>query len=72
MRILSFTSVPGNLSDEDKWRAQYGQVTESGKEMVTGFRMVDFCGIGKWLEDVQQMENMRSAPICEAHLDLGK
>ncbi|KAI4343720.1 hypothetical protein L6164_011036 [Bauhinia variegata] len=86
----------GNLSDEDKWRAQYGQVTESGKEMVSEIRVVDLWDwemvrgctkdgkykvarlVGRLVKQSAKLHpsmpskggKLRSAPICEAHLDL--
>ncbi|KAK4264373.1 hypothetical protein QN277_025561 [Acacia crassicarpa] len=82
--------------DEEKWRAQYGQVIDSGKEVVSEFSAVDlwewemvrgFRKDGK--EEVARLVGrlvkrstklhpsmpsghgkFRSAPICEAHLDL--
>ncbi|XP_054807291.1 uncharacterized protein LOC129309659 [Prosopis cineraria] len=82
--------------DEEKWRAQYGQVIDSGKEVVSEFPAVD---VWEWemvrgsrkdgKDEVARLVGrlvkrsiklhpsmpsgggkLRSAPICEAHLDL--
>lgn len=84
------------LSDEEKWRAQYGQVTESGKDLVLEVPIVDLWDwemvtrfkrdekdkvarlVGRLVRPSAKQHpsipsgggKLRSAPICEAHLDL--
>ncbi|XP_022636279.1 uncharacterized protein LOC106759793 isoform X3 [Vigna radiata var. radiata] len=86
----------GVLSDEEKWRAQYGQVTESGKDLVLEVPIVDLWDwemvtrfkrdekdkvarlVGRLVRPSAKQHpsipsgggKLRSAPICEAHLDL--
>ncbi|KAL2340935.1 hypothetical protein Fmac_008875 [Flemingia macrophylla] len=86
----------GILLDEEKWRAQYGQVTESGKDLVSEVPIVDLWDwemvtgskrdgknkaarlVGRLVKpSVKQHPSipssggkLRSAPICEALLDL--
>lgn len=82
-------------TDEEKWRAQYGQVIDHGKEVVSEFSSVDLWewemvrGFRKDGKEVARLVGrlvkrstklhpsmpsgggkLRSAPICEAHLDL--
>ncbi|KAH1254977.1 SURP and G-patch domain-containing protein 1-like protein [Glycine max] len=82
--------------DEEKWRAQYGQVTESGKDLVSEVPIVDLWDwemvtgskrdgkdkmarlVGRLVKPSAKQHpsipfsggKLRSAPICEAHLDL--
>ncbi|KAG5019685.1 hypothetical protein JHK87_015540 [Glycine soja] len=84
------------LLDEEKWRAQYGQVAESGKDLVSEVPIVDLWDwemvtgskrdgkdkvarlVGRLAKpSAKQLPSipsrggkLRSAPICEAHLDL--
>ncbi|QCE14676.1 uncharacterized protein LOC114164765 isoform X2 [Vigna unguiculata] len=86
----------GMLLDEEKWRAQYGQVTESGKDLVLEVPIVDLWDwemvtrskrdekdkvarlVGRLVKPSAKQHpsipssggKLRSAPICEAHLDL--
>ncbi|XP_047172846.1 uncharacterized protein LOC124840773 isoform X1 [Vigna umbellata] len=86
----------GMLLDEEKWRAQYGQVTESGKDLVLEVPIVDLWDwemvtrfkrdekdkvarlVGRLVRPSAKQHpsipsgggKLRSAPICEAHLDL--
>ncbi|TKY73533.1 RNA-binding protein 5-A [Spatholobus suberectus] len=86
----------GILLDEEKWRAQYGQVTESGKDLVSEVPIVDLWDweivtgskrdgkdkvarlVGRLVKPSAKQHpsipsgggKLRSAPICEAHLDL--
>nr|KYP53915.1 RNA-binding protein 5-A [Cajanus cajan] len=86
----------GILLDEEKWRAQYGQVTESGKDLVSEVPILDLWDwemvtgskrdgkdkvarlVGRLVKPSAKQHpsipsgggKLRSAPICEAHLDL--
>ncbi|CAJ1974883.1 unnamed protein product, partial [Sphenostylis stenocarpa] len=86
----------GMLLDEEKWRAQYGQVTESVKELVSDVPIVDLWDwemvmgskrdgkdkvtrlVGRLVKPYAKQHpsipsgggKLRSAPICETHLDL--
>ncbi|KAF7838294.1 RNA-binding protein 5-A [Senna tora] len=93
---IADTVVDEGFSDEEKWRAQYGQVIDSGKELVSEFPVVDLWEweivIGSRKDEKDKSARLvgrlvkrstkhhpsiasgggkfRSAPICEAHLDL--
>ncbi|KAJ1378190.1 G-patch domain [Sesbania bispinosa] len=86
----------GILLDEEKWRAQYGQVIESGKDLVSESPIVDLWDwemvrgsrkdgkdkaarlVGRLVKQSAKCHpsipcgggKVRSAPICEVHLDL--
>ncbi|KAJ1385064.1 G-patch domain [Sesbania bispinosa] len=86
----------GILLDEEKWRAQYGQVIESGKDLVSESPIVDLWDwemvrgskkdgkdkaarlVGRLVKQSAKRHpsipcgggKVRSAPICEVHLDL--
>ncbi|XP_057442911.1 uncharacterized protein LOC130734483 isoform X2 [Lotus japonicus] len=86
----------GILLDEENWRAQYGQVTESGNDLVSEFSIVDLWDwemvrgskkdgkdnaarlVGRLVKQSAKPHpsirsgrgKLRSAPICEVHLDL--
>lgn len=91
--MYTFTAI---LLDEEKWRAQYGQVAESGKDLVSEVPVVDLWDwemvtgskrdgkdkmarlVGRLVKPSAKQHpsipfsggKLRSAPICEAHLDL--
>ncbi|XP_027331994.1 uncharacterized protein LOC113847217 isoform X2 [Abrus precatorius] len=82
--------------DEEKWRAQYGQVIESGNDLVSEIPILDLWDwemvrgsktdgkdkvarlVGRLVKPSAKQHpsipsaggKLRSAPICEAHLDL--
>ncbi|KAK7411090.1 hypothetical protein VNO78_02479 [Psophocarpus tetragonolobus] len=82
--------------DEEKWRAQYGQVTESGNDIISEVPILDLWDwemvtgskkdgkdkvarlVGRLVKPSAKQHpsipsgggKLRSAPICEAHLDL--
>lgn len=82
--------------DKEKWRAQYGQVTESAKDLVSEIPIVDLWDwemvtgskkdgkykvarlVGRVVKPSAKQHpsipsgsgKFRSAPICEAHLNL--
>lgn len=94
--ICLMHTFTGILLDEENWRAQYGQVTESGNDLVSEFSIVDLWDwemvrgskkdgkdnaarlVGRLVKQSAKPHpsirsgrgKLRSAPICEVHLDL--
>lgn len=94
--IYLVSTITGVSSDEEKWRAQYGQVIDSRKELDSEFPIVDLWEWEMVRESRKDGKDMvarlvgrlvkrstkrhpsmpsgggkfKSAPICEAHLDL--
>ncbi|KAK3001992.1 hypothetical protein RJ639_032716 [Escallonia herrerae] len=86
----------GNNQDEENWRAQYGQVVQSGERPMPAFRVVDLWDwelvtetkrdrkgqvarlVGRLVRRSTKLHPsmpsggglLKTAPICEAHLDL--